>query len=204
MIAIINYGDGNVKAFSNIYKNLNVAFTIAKCADDLKDATKIILPGVGSFDHAMQRLKDSGMKEKLDELVLQKRLPAIGICVGMQMLANKSEEGKLPGLGWIDGVVKKFDISKLDNKMPLPHMGWNTLSIKKKSPLLEQLERESRFYFLHSYCFECKNNDDIVATASYGDEFACVIHSRNIYGIQCHPEKSHNNGIRLLKNFGAL
>ncbi|MDF2428810.1 MAG: imidazole glycerol phosphate synthase subunit HisH, partial [Nitrosopumilus sp.] len=115
MIAIINYGVGNVKAFSNIYKNLNVAFTIAKCADDLKDATKIILPGVGSFDHAMQRLKDSGMKEKLDELVLQKRLPAIGICVGMQMLTNKSEEGKLPGLGWIDGVVKKFDISKLDN-----------------------------------------------------------------------------------------
>lgn len=204
MIAIIDYGVGNIKAFSNIYKNLNIAFTVAKCVDDLKDATKIILPGVGSFDHAMHRLQDSGMRERLDELVLKKKLPVIGICVGMQMLVNKSDEGKLPGLGWIDGVVKKFDQSKLDEKMPLPHMGWNTLNIRKESPLLINLENEPRFYFLHSYYFECKNIDDIVATASCGDEFTCVVNSGNIYGIQCHPEKSHQNGIQLLKNFANL
>ncbi|MEE9604554.1 MAG: imidazole glycerol phosphate synthase subunit HisH [Candidatus Scalindua sp.] len=204
MIAIIDYGVGNIKAFSNIYKNLNITFTVAKCVDDLKDATKIILPGVGSFDHAMQRLQDSGMRERLDELVFKKKLPVIGICVGMQMLANKSDEGKLSGLGWIEGVVKKFDQSKLDEKMPLPHMGWNTLNIRKESPLLINLEKEPRFYFLHSYYFECKNIDDIVAIASCGDEFTCVVNSGNIYGIQCHPEKSHQNGAGLLKNFGAL
>ncbi|KAA3603982.1 MAG: imidazole glycerol phosphate synthase subunit HisH [Candidatus Scalindua sp. AMX11] len=204
MIAIIDYGVGNIKAFSNIYKNLNIAFTVAKSVDDLKDATKIILPGVGSFDHAMQRLHDSGMRERLDKLVFKKKLPVIGICVGMQMLANKSDEGSLPGLGWIDGVVKKFDQSKLEGKMSLPHMGWNTLNIRKESPLLINLEKEPRFYFLHSYYFECTNSCDIVATASCGDEFTCVVNSGNIYGIQCHPEKSHHNGVGLLKNFGEL
>jgi glutamine amidotransferase len=128
MIAIIDYGLGNIRAFANIYKNLNIPFKIASKTDDLKDATKLILPGVGAFDYAMERLQKSGMRESLDELVLQRNLPVLGICVGMQILALSSEEGGLPGLGWIDGVVKKIDTSALTHKTHLPHMGWNNVN----------------------------------------------------------------------------
>lgn len=203
MIAIINYGVGNIKAFTNIYKNFDIPCKIAETAEDLSDATKIILPGVGSFDHAMTSLHRSGMREKLDELVLEKKLPTIGICVGMQMLAKRSDEGIESGLGWINGVVKKFDQTKITYG-PLPHMGWNNLNIKKKNKILDNLEHDPKFYFLHSYYFECENQPDILATATYGEEFASVINHENIYGIQCHPEKSHHNGMKLLKNFGEL
>lgn len=203
MIAIIDYGVGNIKAFANVYKNLNIPFKVAKSNNNLIDITKIILPGVGSFDHAMQSLQDSGMREKLDELVLDKKIPVIGICVGMQMLANSSDEGKLPGLGWINAVVKKFDYSQ-QNNMPLPHMGWNSIKTNRKNQLLCNLEVNPRFYFLHSYYFECNNGNDIIATTNYGVFFTSVVNHENIYGIQCHPEKSHHNGITLLKNFGEL
>ncbi|MDQ1339446.1 MAG: imidazole glycerol-phosphate synthase subunit HisH [Campylobacterota bacterium] len=203
MIGIIDYGVGNIKAFVNIYKNFDMPFKIVKNISDLENVTKLILPGVGSFDHAMTSLQHSGMKEKLDELVLEKKLPTIGICVGMQMLAKSSEEGKLSGLGWIDGVVKKFDKSKINNG-PLPHMGWNTLNIEKKNKIFDNLEENPRYYFLHSYYFECNNKEDVIATATYGEEFECMINHENIYGIQCHPEKSHHNGMQLLKNFGEL
>jgi len=200
MIGIIDYGVGNIKA---IYEQLNLSFKIVKNIEDFFDVTKIILPGVGSFDHAMTSLQNSGMREKLDELVLEKKLPVIGICVGMQMLAKSSEEGNLKGLGWIDGTVKKFDKSKIKNG-PLPHMGWNTLNIEKENGIFKNLEEEPRFYFLHSYYFECNNKEDVIATATYGKRFECMVNHENIYGIQCHPEKSHHNGIQLLKNFGEL
>jgi len=203
MIGIIDYGVGNIKAFSNIYEQLNLSFKIVKNIDDFFDVTKIILPGVGSFDHAMISLQNSGMREKLDELVLQKKIPVIGICVGMQMLAKSSAEGVLSGLGWIDGTVKKFDKSKIKNG-PLPHMGWNTLNIEKENKIFENLEEEPRYYFLHSYYFECNNKENVIATATYGERFECMVNHGNIYGIQCHPEKSHHNGIQLLKNFGEL
>ena len=203
MIGIIDYGVGNIKAFANIYKNFDMPYTIVKNIEDLNGMTKLILPGVGSFDHAMQSLQNSGMKEKLDELVLDEKIPVIGICVGMQMLAKSSDEGKLSGLGWIDGVVKKFDKSKILNG-PLPHMGWNNLNIKNSNKIVENLEINPRFYFLHSYYFECKDKNDVLATATYGEEFECVVNHQNIYGIQCHPEKSHHNGMKLLKNFGEL
>ncbi|MFV7790552.1 imidazole glycerol phosphate synthase subunit HisH [Aliarcobacter lanthieri] len=203
MIGIVDYGVGNIKAFANIYKNINIPFKIVKDISELENITKLILPGVGSFDHAMTSLQNSGMKEKLDELVLEKKIPVIGICVGMQMLAKSSDEGILNGLGWIDGVVKKFDKSKINNA-PLPHMGWNTLNIEKKNKIFENLDENPRYYFLHSYYFECTNREDVIATANYGEEFDCIINHKNIYGIQCHPEKSHNNGIQLLKNFGEL
>lgn len=203
MIGIIDYGVGNIKAFANIYKNFDIPFKIVKTVDDFEGVTKLILPGVGSFDHAMASLQNSGMKDMLDELVLIKKLPVIGICVGMQMLAKSSDEGELSGLGWIDGFVKKFDKSKIING-PLPHMGWNSLNIKEEKTILSGLEKPPRFYFLHSYYFECTDKNDVLATATYGDEFDCVINHENIYGIQCHPEKSHHNGIKLLKNFGKL
>lgn len=203
MIAIIDYGVGNIKAFANIYKNFDMPFKIVKEVSDLENATKIILPGVGSFDHAMLSLDKSGMREKLDELVLEKGLPVIGICVGMQMLSKSSEEGVLPGLGWIDGNVKKFDKSKIKNG-PLPHMGWNNLHIKKDSTLFKNLDEIPRFYYLHSYYFQCNNENDIIGTATYGEAFTCMVNHKNVYGIQCHPEKSHHNGMTLLKNFGEL
>ncbi|MDN5054583.1 imidazole glycerol phosphate synthase subunit HisH [Aliarcobacter butzleri] len=203
MIGIIDYGVGNIKAFANIYKNLNIPFKIVKDISEFENITKLILPGVGSFDHAMISLQNSGMKEKLDELVLEKETPVIGICVGMQMLAKSSEEGTLNGLGWIDGIVKKFDKSKIKNA-PLPHMGWNNLIIEKKNKIFDNLEENPRYYFLHSYYFECENREDVIATATYGEKFDCMINHKNIYGIQCHPEKSHHNGMQLLKNFGEL
>lgn len=203
MIGIIDYGVGNIKAFANIYKNLNIPFKIVKDISEFENITKLILPGVGSFDHAMTSLQNSGMREKLDELVLVKKLPIIGICVGMQMLAKSSEEGTLNGLGWIDGIVKKFDKSKIKNA-PLPHMGWNNLKIEKKNKIFDNLEENPRYYFLHSYYFECENKEDVIATATYGEKFDCMINHKNIYGIQCHPEKSHHNGMQLLKNFGEL
>ena len=203
MIGIIDYGVGNIKAIANIYKNLNIPFKIVKDISEFENITKLILPGVGSFDHAMISLQNSGMKEKLDELVLEKKIPVIGICVGMQMLAKSSEEGTLNGLGWIDGIVKKFDKSKIKNA-PLRHMGWNNLILEKKNKIFDNLEENPRYYFLHSYYFECENKEDVIATATYGEKFDCMINHKNIYGIQCHPEKSHHNGMQLLKNFGEL
>ncbi|MCK5508768.1 MAG: imidazole glycerol phosphate synthase subunit HisH [Desulfobacterales bacterium] len=204
MIAIVNYGLGNEQAFANIYKNLGIPFKIASTIDDLKGATKIILPGVGAYDYAMELLQKSGMRESLDELVLQRKLPVLGVCVGMQILALSSEEGSLPGLGWIDGVVKKIDTSALTYKTHLPHMGWNDVTPVKNNTLFQGIEKGGRFYFLHSYYFQCHNDEELIAVTEYGNQFASAVNLHNIYGVQFHPEKSHQNGILLLKNFGNL
>lgn len=204
MIAIVDYGLGNIRAFVNVYERLNIPMLVARSAKDLEAATKIILPGVGAFDDAMTRLHASGMKERLDELVLHEKVPVLGICIGMQILARSSEEGSLPGLGWIDGVVKKMDVSGLTNHTRLPHMGWNTAEPIKDNRLFNGLKKDSRFYFLHSYCFHCNKDGDIVAVSDYGGVFTCAINSGNIFGVQFHPEKSHQNGIQLLKNFEEL
>lgn len=203
MIAIIDYGLGNVKAFANVYKRLNLQAVIVNDAKTLEDATKIVLPGVGAFDYAMTRLNESGMRETLEQRVLEHRIPVLGICVGMQMLAQSSEEGTLPGLGWIDGQVKKFQLDQIQDN-PLPHMGWNAVQPNSSTGLFQDISQASRFYFLHSYYFACSNDGNILATAHYGSEFTCSVNKGNIYGVQYHPEKSHHAGIQLLKNFGAL
>jgi glutamine amidotransferase len=204
MIAIIDYGLGNIKAFVNIYKQLNIPVIIAKNPDQLKDVEKIILPGVGSFDYAMQRFNDSGLRDTVDELVLHKTIPIIGICVGMQMLAKSSDEGNLPGLGWIDAKVKKFDLSTFTHPACIPHMGWNDVKPVKSTQLMNNLEKDARFYFLHSYYFHCNRQEDIIATANYGIQFSCAVRFKNILGVQFHPEKSHHWGIQLLKNFSEI
>jgi glutamine amidotransferase len=204
MITIIDYGVGNINAFVNVYKRLNVPVKIAKTAADLEDAHKIILPGVGHFDHAMTQLIKSGMREKLNELVIEKKVPVIGICVGMQMMGNDSDEGTMKGLGWIDASIKKFDESKIRQVTRLPHMGWNDVAPLKVNPLFEGLETAALFYFLHSYYFECNDSSDILATSEYGGVFTCATHHKNIYGIQFHPEKSHSYGETLLHNFAKL
>jgi len=204
MIIIIDYGLGNIRAFANVYERLNIPVSVAITSDDLKAATKIILPGVGAFDHSMSKLNNSGMRDTLDKLVLDHRLPILGICVGMQMLAKSSEEGVLPGLGWIDGTVKRFDASVLNSKTQLPHMGWNTIRPNNGNPLLVNFNNDSRFYFLHSYYFQCNNPNDTIATTDYGIQYSSAINHNNIYGVQFHPEKSHQWGIQLLKNFAEL
>lgn len=204
MITIINYGLGNINAFKNVYNRLNISATIASRKEDLQETDKIILPGVGAFDHAMTMLKNSGMRETLDELVLQKKIPVLGICVGMQMLADSSEEGILSGLGWIRGVVRKFDASLIIRKTRLPHMGWNTINPVIDDKLLGNFNAYSRFYFLHSYYFCCRDSNNVIATTEYGTSFASAVNSGNIYGVQFHPEKSHDNGIQVLKNFANL
>lgn len=206
MIAIVDYGLGNIKAFANVYKRLNIDALYASSIDQLNKATKIILPGVGAFDHAINMLNKSGLRECLDEMVLAKKVPVIGVCVGMQMMAESSEEGSNQGLGWIKGRVKRFCYP--DNQMllryPLPHMGWNNISPIKENQLIQKLDDEKRFYFLHSYYFDCAHQTDVIATANYGFDYACIVNHDNVYGIQCHPEKSHHNGVSLLKNFAEL
>ena len=203
MIAIIDYGLGNVKAFANVYYKLNIPAAIVKKADDLKNATKVILPGVGAFDQALRLLDKSGIRSLLDELVIHRHVPVLGVCVGMQILGNASEEGHLPGLGWINGEVKKFH-SSVTHPLHVPHMGWNNVNPIVKDGLLRGLDSESLFYFLHSYYFHCKRNQDIIAVTEYGEQFACAVNSDNIFGVQFHPEKSHQRGIQLLKNFAEL
>lgn len=204
MIAIVDYGLGNISAFANIYKRLNIPFVAAKTSGELKQASKLILPGVGAFDYAMDKLVESGMREQLDELVLEKKIPILGVCVGMQMMASKSEEGEVKGLNWIPGSVKLFDASKLKHKPTIPHMGWNQVNPEKDLQIFENIEHEQGFYFLHSYFFECESNDDVLATSEYAGKFSCAVHQDNIYGFQFHPEKSLTNGVNLLKNFANI
>ncbi len=203
MIAIIDYGLGNVKAFANVYKRLNLPIIIAKEASALDAATKIILPGVGAFDYAMTLLDNSGMREKLEYCALEQGVPVLGICVGMQILANSSEEGSLAGLGWIAGKVRKFQPEQI-HANPLPHMGWNTVTPKATTTIFQDMQPTERFYFLHSYYFDCDQSSNTIATANYGADFTCSVNKNNIYGVQFHPEKSHQAGVQLLKNFGTL
>ena len=204
MIAVIDYGLGNVLAFKNVFNRLNIQVGVARSPEDLSEATQLILPGVGSFDHAMRQFDGSGMREKVEHLVLRCEIPILGVCVGMQMLAKSSEEGKLSGLGWIDADVKRFDRSRMLPGTHLPHMGWNDVKPVVGGGLFHGLEDDARFYFLHSYYFACHNSKDVLATSDYGAQFSAAVRRNNIYGVQFHPEKSHHFGSQLLKNFSDL
>lgn len=204
MIGIVNYGSGNIQAIANIYSRLNIPTKIITEPFELHEADKLILPGVGAFDETMNQLIVSGLKEELDKVVFHEKKPILGICVGMQIMAESSEEGTLDGLGWIKGRVKKFDISWFKQKPYLPHMGWNTIIPKTGHPIFSNLDAEQDFYFVHSYYFECADASNNLATSDYGIEFSSAIYNNNIYGMQFHPEKSHTNGIQLLANFAKL
>lgn len=204
MIGIIDYGVGNIRAFINIYKKLSIPVKLVTTEEEFKGIEKLILPGVGSFDYAMERLQLSGMRSKLDALVVENSIPILGICVGMQMLAETSDEGSLRGLGWIDASVKKFDTSKIPFDTHLPHMGWNDVNPIGNSKLFDGLQDNSKFYFLHSYYFLPNNADMEIAATDYGIHFCCAVNYKNIYGVQFHPEKSHQYGIRLLNNFAKI
>lgn len=204
MITIIDYGLGNIRAFLNVYVRLSIPVKVARVPGELENATKIILPGVGSFDYAMRRLNMSGMREVLEKRVLVEKIPVMGICVGMQMLADTSDEGTEAGLGWIKGRVRKFDPNLLPFKSRLPHMGWNSVMTKTEVGLFSGIGDQARFYFLHSYYFDCDEKSQVISHTDYGITYASALKKENIFGIQFHPEKSHKNGIRVLNNFAKL
>ena len=202
MITIIDYGMGNLGSVSNMFKKIGVKSKITSNLEEIKSAKKLLLPGVGSFDKAMQRINDSGIKEVLDYKVLKKETPILGICLGMQLLTNNSEEGIEKGLGYINASTKKFYFQ--DKKMKVPHMGWNLVKKSTTSLLTADLEEESRFYFVHSFYVKVKNRENSILKTKYGLEFDSAIQNKNIYGAQFHPEKSHRFGMKLLKKFSKI
>ena len=203
MIRVVDYGLGNVSAFLSAYRELGIEARVARHADDLKDATKLILPGVGAFDHAMRMLGRSGMRATLDELVLERSLPVLGVCIGMQILARSSEEGTAPGLGWLDAQVRLLPPVP-GARLFLPHMGWNDVRPVSGGALFADIRPDARFYFLHSFYLDCARAGDVAAVTSYGAEFSCAVQAGNVHGVQFHPEKSHHDGVQLLKNFAEL
>ena len=196
MIGIIDYGMGNVGSVESMINHLGYYKTkIVTSPEGLKEVDKIILPGVGTFDNGMKNLKDSGLFDELNTQVLINNKPVLGICLGMQLLMDKSEEGKLDGLGWIKGECKKFRFT--DKSLKIPHMGWNVAS-----PITNELcDSDSRFYFVHSYYVKCDEKDNIMLKTNYGMEFVSGVSKDNIFGVQFHPEKSHKYGMDLMKKF---
>lgn len=198
-VVIIDYGLGNLLSVKNMFKKIGVDATISSDFSVIKDAPKLLLPGVGAFDYGMQKIKDSGLQEVLNQKVLIDKTPILGICLGLQIMTKSSEEGVLPGLGWFNAVTKKFRLD--DSSLKVPHMGWNEISIKKQSKLLDGMYDDARFYFVHSYHLDSQEASDVLLTARYGYDFVCGLEKENILGVQFHPEKSHKFGMKLLSNF---
>ena len=197
MIVVINYGMGNLGSIENMIKKIGYKCIITSDLEDIKNANKLILPGVGSFDSGMKNLKELGFIEVLNQKVIIDKIPILGICLGMQLMAKNSEEGTSDGLGWVDAVSKKF----ISDTLKVPHMGWNIINHQKKSKLFDEYESEKRFYFVHSYYVNCNQKGDILTTTNYGKDFTSSFEKENVIGVQFHPEKSHNFGMKLLKNF---
>lgn len=200
MLAIINYGVGNLGSIYNMLKKIGVQATIANTTEEIMAADKIVLPGVGHFDYCMQELRKSNLLPALEEQVLQKKKPVLGICVGSQMLMEASEEGSETGLGWIKGKVVKFNKEALPADCKVPHMSWSEVQPKGHQPLYEGIT-EPRFYFVHSYYIQPADKADVTATADYGISFTASVGHEHIQGVQFHPEKSHRFGMQLYSNF---
>jgi glutamine amidotransferase len=183
-------------------KKIGVEANISSDIKDIKKSDKLILPGVGAFNTGMENLQQLGLISLLNDEVINHKKPILGLCLGMQLLARKSEEGNLFGLSWLDAEVVKFKFD--DKNLKIPHMGWNTIIPKRQSSLLTGLDSDYRFYFVHSYHFECRDSKDILANTFYGYEFPSIVQKGNIYGVQFHPEKSHKFGMKLLKNFAEF
>lgn len=198
MIVIVDYGVGNLSSVSNMLRKAGGEVLISRDPSDVLAADKLLLPGVGHFDHGMRMLNASGLRDAVDRFALDLRRPVLGICLGAQILGKGSEEGDEPGLGWIDMNCRKL------SAMPgvrVPHMGWNQIVRKKPSLLLGSMEADARFYFVHSYRMECAHADDVLATALHGSEFTCAVQCGNIMGTQFHPEKSLRHGLALMRTF---
>ncbi len=200
MIGILNYGVGNVQAFLKCYRRLNIECKPVSVANEVEDCTHLILPGVGSFDHAMNKFNNSGLRAITEHHAIILSKPILGVCVGMQMLGDSSEEGSEPGLGFIAEKVKKLD----NDRMPLPHMGWNEVVPFQDHAIFKNVDVDLEFYFLHSFAFLSISDEFILGQTMYGEVFSSIINRKNIFGIQCHPEKSHDAGLNFLKNFAEI
>lgn len=204
MIAIVDYGSGNVAAIADIFKRLKVPHLITRDHAELRSADRYVLPGVGAFDATMRTLKDSGLVGVLNDEVHGQGKMIMGVCVGMQILGDSSEEGGLPGLGWIPGHVRRIDATTLPSSPKLPHMGWNSIRQTENSPLFDGVDCERGFYFLHSYYFDADDQSNVMATVNYGKYLPCAVVKGNVFGFQFHPEKSHANGMTVFRNFSRL
>lgn len=203
MIAIIDYGIGNLSSVQNMFRKIGVKdVTISNDKNVIEKADKLLLPGVGAFDAGMENLERSGLIELLNHKVCTEKVPLLGICLGMQLLSKKSEEGSKPGLGWIDAETVKFNFTA-DLKLKIPHMGWNYIHVRKDNPLIDTASK-NRFYFVHSYHVKCYNENQVLATCNYGTDFTCMVNKENIFGAQFHPEKSLKFGMKILENFAKL
>lgn len=203
MIAIVDYGMGNLGSVANMLKKIGARSVITSEIDQIKNADKIILPGVGAFDTAIKRIEDLGLRNIITELALIKKIPMLGICLGMQLLMDRSEEGALPGLGLIHGKAFHFN-NNTNSGLKIPHMGWNTVFITNESPLTKDFYEESRFYFVHSYFVKVENPSLSILRCRYGIDFDAAVQKDNIFGAQFHPEKSHKYGMKLFQNFAAV
>jgi imidazole glycerol-phosphate synthase subunit HisH len=201
MIVIIDYGMGNLGSVKNMSKKIGINAVISSDIKDIENAEKLILPGVGAFDQGIKKIHELNLFDILNEKVISRKTPILGICLGFQLLTMHSEEGTLNGLGWIDAVTKRFNFEESDKKMKIPHMGWNSVDFNSSSTLFSDWQGEARFYFVHSYHVVCKSKDIITSECLYGKKITSSIQKHNIHGAQFHPEKSHRYGMKLLRNF---
>lgn len=203
MISVLDYGAGNVGSVIRMIERAGGAAQRIASSEEVLNAQKLIIPGVGAFDYGMSHLVSGDLLPALNAMAFEARIPILGICLGMQLMCRSSEEGTLPGLGWVDAEVRRFSTA-LVNDLPLPHMGWNTLSVVRANPLLSSSEVEKRFYFVHTYKVNCNNAGDAIAWTHYGEDFVSAFQRQNIFGVQFHPEKSHRFGLDLMRCFMDL
>lgn len=201
MIVVVDYGVGNLSSVVNMLRKAGGEVCVSHDPGEISAAEKLLLPGVGHFDHGMKMLNGSGLRDAIDRYALESKRPVLGICLGAQILGKGSEEGLTPGLGWIDMVCQRFEAGP---GIRVPHMGWNQIVCKKSSPLLREMREDARFYFVHSYRMQCADPSDVLATTTHGIEFACAVQHGNIFGTQFHPEKSLRHGLALMKSFVEL
>jgi glutamine amidotransferase len=203
LIVIVDHGMGNLGSVHNMLRKLGADGVRSAEPDVIGRASKLILAGIGSFDGAAGRLAELGLVDLLNDLVLDRKVPTLGVCLGMQLMAHSSEEGAQAGLGWLDADVRRFSF-RVGASLPVPHMGWSEVSPTRPSPLFPTDGEPPRFYFSHAYHLICHDRSDVAATAEYGYEFPAAVHRGNILGTQFHPEKSHVFGMELYRRFMAL
>jgi len=201
MIIVVDYGVGNLGSIVNMFKKVGVKAMASSDPVVIEDAEKLILPGIGAFDAGMQKLNERGLIPILNKLVLEKKIPVLGLCLGLQLMTKRSAEGQLPGLDWLDAETVRFRFEGANSNLKVPHMGWNTIETRRPHPLFTDLDPDARFYFVHSYYVQSRDSETVLAETDYGGRFHSILGKGNIMGAQFHPEKSHKFGLRLLKNF---
>jgi glutamine amidotransferase len=203
MITIVNYGMGNIGSIRNMCAYLGIEACVSDDPESIASADKLILPGVGAFDNAVKNLKSTGLWDALNVAVKKRGQPLLGICLGMQLLSRRSDEGILEGLGWIDAETVGFSFPSETGGFKIPHMGWNKINVYREGELFTDLQSSSKFYFVHSFHVRCAVESNILTTTHYGIEFVSSLNNGNVYGVQFHPEKSHRYGMKLLRNFAT-